>query len=192
MGGSMRHERTCHSCLPVWFPEVMQATLSTTCLTDFSYVRTLFTCREIFSNSVLRRPLILVWQGTCVLFRTRQSACNNIFPHRCNALGRNISGMSVVVAFFCLLPSFVMVGITHHLWQISIGSICEEQECREQNKQRKHSETLLHDFTSAVYTLQLHELSFNPGICTWRNKPRPPSLCSSTDNVKRCEDMLPC
>lgn len=96
----------------------------------------------------------------------------------------NVSGG----CFFRLLPSFVMVGITHHLWQISIGSMCELQECREQNKQREHDMTRLHGLTFTVCTLQLHLLSSHPDICTWRNKPQPPSLGSFTDNVKRCED----
>ena len=96
----------------------------------------------------------------------------------------NVSGG----CFFRLLPSFVMVGITHHLWQISIGSMCELQECREQNKQRERARrdaAARFDLCSLCSAAPLF-LSSHPDICTWRNKP--PSLGSSADNVERCED----
>lgn len=159
---SMGHERACHSCLPVWFPEVRLATLPLTCLTNFSYVWTLLHLHwmEIFPKYVLLRLF-----KPCVTERVYFSEQGRVhaitFFHE-HAM--HLGGISLECQwwlFFPFAPIFCDGRNYSPPWQISIGSICETQECREQNKQREPSgceaqqeaASELHDLTFRIYTL---------------------------------------
>lgn len=94
----------------------------------------------------------------------------------------NVSGG----CFFRLLPSFVMVGITHHLWQISIGSICDwaGMQRAEQAERAQHDSAAWFDLYSLYFAASLVVVSSWHLHLKWQA----PVLCSSADNVKRCED----
>lgn len=127
-----------------------------------------------------------MWQRTCVLFRTRPSACNNIFPRRCNALGRNISGMSAAVVFSVC---------SHLLWWLELLTTLTDKrqidllgagmQRAEQAERAQHDAASWVDLYSFYFTAPLAVVS------SWHlhlKKQAPAtSLCWSTDNVGRCE-----
>ena len=127
-----------------------------------------------------------MWQRTCVLFRTRPSACNNIFPRRCNALGRNISGMSAAVVFSAC---------SHLLWWLELLTTLTDKrqidlrgagmQRAEQAERAQRDAASWFDLYSFYFTAPLAVVS------SWhlRLKKQAPatSLCWSTDNLRRCE-----
>lgn len=102
-------------CLLSWGHKAM---LLLTCLATSSYIWEFHTCKWMATPPKYLQliPLSPVWWRTCVLFQTWHCTDNPVFQQRCNVFGRNISGMSVVGFFPHWLPSFVMVGIPHHLF----------------------------------------------------------------------------